>query len=247
MIGIAGAYSGCQIEVRGRGQVGKCAGRPGAVFHAQKQVVELGIAFDEGVFFGIASDHQFHVRAETEMTADVQEFEVMNTAETVVVGQIHHPTHEVIVAQAAVRGTQGARIEYPQGGCQAQLGLPAAAPEVEETLRRNDSAVDDGRGRQALGAERAHDEIREPRAGGAAGDPELFRRRAQKARRFAEAQERLETARAKLEAHLPPGVSLEPFIERLEATDWAEKEGDAERRRSDLEAFKKEEEEKVKV
>ena len=94
----------------------------------------------------------------------------MNTAETVVVGQIHHPTHEVIVAQAAVRGTQGARIEYPQGGCQAQLGLPAAAPEVEETLRRNDSAVDDGRGRQALGAERAHDEIREPRAGGAAGE-----------------------------------------------------------------------------
>jgi len=80
-------------------------------------------------------------------------------------------------------------------------------------------------------------------AGGAAGDPELFRRRAQKARRFAEAQERLETARAKLEAHLPPGVSLESFIERLEATDWAEKEGDVERRRSDLEAFKKEEEE----
>jgi uncharacterized protein YhaN len=57
--------------------------------------------------------------------------------------------------------------------------------------------------------------------GGAANDSELFRRRFEKARTYTQAVAQLNTARAKLDAHCPPGELPERFLGQLEKTDWS--------------------------
>lgn len=61
-------------------------------------------------------------------------------------------------------------------------------------------------------------------AGGAPGDPELFRRRCEKATTYKEARDRFQQADAILIARCPTDEPAKRFLERLEQTNWTDVE-----------------------